>query len=521
MLYTYTKRYLKKNYKLSTSITWGVLDNVQFFNYIYERYTQEEFEKEISEVKEAFKDFFEPVGNILFRYKDGTIKIKIFPYVLKPQDSIYLDELISIIKNNPKAIKYPYKGQMNQIAITGKIRRAINQVLYQSNESINKKELIKYAIRKALELNERDIIVQLKKIFVVKIYHKTNAVAKNTEEIDSIDLHEYDDKKNESSANRYNGYDEEELKATYKELFPTEEELENFLNTTMDTLFQTKLNFKTITNKYYEENSLKLIHSQMAKELENYSSYEKDFLYGLAGYIFRQNFQKVHELMAMEIIKCIYEQDKNAKEFMLYYNGDTIIKDNKKYIIPSLETEDGRKWNNSSLIGICNLWMNIKKKKTTIENKIKEINNKINKLNQGLSVVEPEIKKLEKELEEKNEIYTKKQKEYKEMEIKFKLLQNSKKNSNEYFTMLKKLDKANTELMAYKSAVKDIQNKIDIIKESNMSSYIELAHYKDLKKNLLLDLRAQTLNINSKSQQMDPILNSLAKALMSRKKLIS
>jgi chromosome segregation ATPase len=206
---------------------------------------------------------------------------------------------------------------------------------------------------------------------------------------------------------------------------------------------------------------------------------------------------------------------------MLYYNGDTIIKDNKKYIIPSLETEDGRKWNNSSLIGICNLWMNVKKKKTTIENKIKEINNKINKLNQGLSAVEPEIKKLKKELEEKNKIYMEKQKEYKKLEIKFKLLQNSKKNSNEYFTMLKKLDKANSELMVYKDAVKEIQNKIDIIKESNMSSYIELAHYKDLKKNLLLDLKAQTLNINSKSQQMDPILNSLAKALMSRKKLIS
>ena len=71
MIYQYVKRYLKETYeKPSINSSWSRLDDVRFFNYIEERYSEDEFFKNISEVKEAFKDFFESpkltIANILY-----------------------------------------------------------------------------------------------------------------------------------------------------------------------------------------------------------------------------------------------------------------------------------------------------------------------------------------------------------------------------------------------------------------------------------------------------------------------
>ena len=213
MIYHYIRRYLKNVYeKPSLKIKWSQLDNIKFFHFIEDRYTMEEFRKELSEAKEAFRDFFEPIGTLLFRYKeDNGIAFKILPYSIEAKDSKYLSKLIHIIQNNRKAILYPYNNQNNQLAITGKIRRAINAEIYDIKESVNKKELIKYAIRKALDLSERDIVIQLKRIYLVKILQENQSLPKVvTKEKTELD---------KEKANRYNGYSQEQFEETYKKLF--------------------------------------------------------------------------------------------------------------------------------------------------------------------------------------------------------------------------------------------------------------------------------------------------------------
>ena len=176
MIYQYVKRYLKNTLeKPKMNFEWSPLDDVKFFNFIQQRYTLEEFSKEISEVKVAFKDFFEPVGKIVFRYKEENgIKFKIFPYRVKPQDSKHLTNIIKIINTNKKYIKYPYQGQDDQIVILGKIRREVNRELFDTEESVNVKELIRHAIKIALHLGQRDIVTQLKRKYLIKIFNKNN-----------------------------------------------------------------------------------------------------------------------------------------------------------------------------------------------------------------------------------------------------------------------------------------------------------------------------------------------------------
>jgi hypothetical protein len=515
MLYQYVKRYLKNTLKEPRiDLEWSTLDDIKFFNYIEQRYTLEEFSKEISEVKVAFKDFFEPIGNIVFRYKEESgIKFKIFPYKVKPQDSKHLKTIVKIINANKKHIKYPYQEQNDQIAILGKIRREVNRELFDTQESINKKELIKHALRVALHLGKKDIITQLKRKYIIKIFNK-NTVLDVDEEVLAPTARE-------GKANRFNGYTAEQIEETYKEIFKRgNANIKYFLKAAMKNVFYNDLNFRVISNEFYEAKSLKIIHQFIAKELSDYIQLEDDYLLGISGYLMRKNFYQIHELMAIELIECIYEKNTNATNFLLFYNGKTILLENTKYIIPSLESEDGRKWNNSSLIGICNLWMNTKKRKESYEHKLEDTNTKLDEINKKLAYIQPEKELQETTIKEVEEQAKSVNIKNSELEAKYAYLEKASLNSTEYFTIKKELVTSNTKVKELENIIKEAKSNLNAIKDANMTTYAELEIFTNQKKQLLEDVRNQDLDINSKSTQINSIIQSIVKVLMDRTKLM-
>lgn len=515
MLYQYVKRYLKHTLEEpKIDFEWSSLDDIKFFGYIEKRYTLEEFSKEVSEVKVAFKDFFGPIGNIVFRYKEESgIKFKIFPYRVKPQDSKHLKNIIKIIHTNRKHIKYPYQGQDDQIVILGKIRREVNREVFDTQESVNVKELIKHAIKLALQLSESDIVTQLKRKYLIKIFNKNTVL--------DVEKEVADPTPREGKANRFNGYTTEQIEETYKEIFEKgNANIKYFLKSTMEHAFKNDLDFKKIENKFYEAMSLKIIHQLIAKELSDYIQVENDYLLGVSGYLMRKYFQQIHEHMAIELIKCIYEKNNNATNFLLFYNGKTILMDNKKYIIPSLEAEDGRQWNSSSLIGICNLWMNTKKRKELYEHKLVDTDMKLDEINQKLAYIKPE-----KEFQENTINETQKEaegiiKNHEELEKKLTYLESTSLNSTEYFTLEKEVVLSYTKVAELENIIQEAKANLRAIKDTNMTTYTELEFFTDQRKQLLQDVKAQNLNIDSKSAQMDPIIQSIVKVLMARTKLL-
>ena len=518
MLYQYIKRYLKNTYHTpSADLEWDTLENMKFFSHIKKRYDMEEFAREISEVKEAFKSYFEPVGKVIFRYKKGEeeIRFKILPYSIEPKDSKHLEKIVNIVKTNKKYIEYPFNGREDQIAIWGKIGRDINKELNDTDESVNIKELAKYAIRKALNLSERDVIVQLKRKYIIKLFDKANHANSSNTTINP------EEKEEAGKANRFNGYTTDELEGTYKELFGKKKvDIDEFLQTVMDNCFEGELNFRYISNQYYEKNALRIIHTAIAKELGDYLSYEKDYILGFTGFVMRKHFYKIHELMAINLLERIYEKDTNANQFLLYYNGKTILKDNKKYVIPSLETKDGKQWNNSSLIGICNVWMNTKKKKEECEAKLKKVDKKLSELKIKLSHIQPEKERQEKKLADASQKYEKINTKYQELVSQYKYLEASHLNSYEYFSTKEQLEAVEKELHSAQEAIDKAKFNIQAIKDANYNTFTELDYYTNSKHQLLGDLKAQNSNIDSKSAQIDPIIESIIKVLMSRTKLM-
>lgn len=367
MIYQYTKRYLKEKYKEPTeNFQWKNLDNLNFLSHIQQRYSDEFLQKEIKEVKEAFKDFFEPIGTLLFRYTDEYgLRFKIFPYRVKPQDSEYLESIVKIIKKNKKHIQLSYEGQENQIAILGKIRRDIDTLMFDSEESVHKKELTKYAIKKALHLDEKDIVVELKRIYIVKIFDENaeeEAIEEPLESADTVKTH--------------NGYAKENIEKSYNSIFK-KANIKEFIQNTLDKLFQDKLNFAHISHDYYENKSLKIIHAQMSQDLSYYSSLEEDYLLGISTYILRNHIYYIHEIMTFRLLKEVYHKNQNATDFLLQFNGSIILKNGKKYQLPSLQDKNAQKISSAMITSTAFLYINIQNKIEKLKEKLKKLEKQI------------------------------------------------------------------------------------------------------------------------------------------------
>ena len=367
MIYQYSKRYLKEKYdEPIADFQWKNIDNLNFLSHIRLRYSDEQLHKEIREVKEAFKDFFEPVGTVLFRYtEEYGVRFKVFPYRVNPQESEHLEEIVKLIKKNRKYVQVCYDGQENQVAILGKIRREINALMFDSQESINKRELTKYAIRKSLNLDEKDVIVQLKRIYIVKIFDENTQPEEIEEPLVS-----------QEAQKSHNGYSKENIKKSYNEIF-NKADIEEFIQSILLKAFQTKLDFSNISHDYYEKKSLKIIHAQIAKDLSFYSALESDYLAGLASYILREQLYNIHKIMAMKLFEEIYNKNQNATDFILKFNGTIILYGGNKYKLPTLQDANSKPLSSTIITSTAFLYVKIKKKIEELQELIKTLDIKI------------------------------------------------------------------------------------------------------------------------------------------------
>lgn len=204
----------------------------------------------------------------------------------------------------------------------------------------------------------------------------------------------------------------------------------------------------------------------------------------------------------------------------VYYNGNTLLIDNKKYKVPSLESEDGQQWNSASLIGICNLWMNIKRKKERYQHKLSDTEYKILELEKSLLHVKPDKEAQEKELHLSEEKFLRADEAHSMITAKLKYLEVSSPNSDEYIAVLDKFKQWETILMQVKDDIKTAKSKLGAIKDANSNTYQELDFLNSQRLELIHDLKAQDLNIDSKNSQIDPIIDSIVRVLIARTKLV-
>lgn len=362
MIYLGLKFYLRKHLlRPSVNFKWTEEDNTKIFAYIHENFSDKYLAKGKNrlEIKQAFIDFFEPVGYILFRLKDDTINLRVFPYKMKPQESKYIDTLVQMIEHDEELIHFNYNSKADQILIDGKLRRNLyNFVEHIEDEHINKKELIKYVVRKALKLEEADLVLNKKRKIFIKLFKFT----KRKDIIEGTN----------TQANRYNGYTKEELEELYYEYFD-KDSINVFLEMIANTVFEDIFFHKRISNKQYEKNIYSIIQTLIAQELVEFTDKNIEFRKGFAGFMFRINFLYVFKHISNNVLKHISMREDFILDWLKYYDGKVFVDDGVKYLAPELITPDGERWNPVVIYSNISVWFKIREKIVFFNERLKSI----------------------------------------------------------------------------------------------------------------------------------------------------
>lgn len=355
--------------KPSIYFVWSSEHSEKLFAYLNEHLTDETIEtpKIQSAIKKGIREHFESLGSVLFKISSTQFRMKLFPYKIEPKNSVNLDAIINIIEENRDLIEYDSNNKKDLICLkenlTLKVKHFASHI---TNEEINKKELLKYAIREALELQESDIIIIKSTQIFIKLFSMNNC-------------HQVTESEKNTIAERYNGISEEHLISFYRDFF-IKDENRYFFHEVAEHFFEIYMLERKIDNITYEKNVFAFIQSIIIEYLEKSFDHNREFFKGFAGYIFRIHFKEVFRYIANMILTEISASNKYMINFLKYYSLNVIVIDGKKYKVPEIEAGNGLKWSVSSMMSIVKIYIktdqsidNILNKKDKLQESIEDL----------------------------------------------------------------------------------------------------------------------------------------------------
>lgn len=355
MIKKYVTRFLRQYItNISKEYQIDSLTKSRFQKYICEHYSHEDLLNSCNDIKLCFKDHFREYGDITFKFHpDQGLEFKLIPYDINPKDSNEFKNLVTLLKDNEDLVEYPFNNSNDLIGITGKLRSDFYTILSQNRERVNKKELIKVVLQTALQLSERDVIMIQKTQFIIKIFDTNKHLNKTLNKDEKVQK----PKPINHSEKRFNGFNPDELEKHFKLLF-SNTSIDDFYEGLLITLFSQNLNFKKISHNFYEKNALTLIKSSIFDELSRTLSNNSEYIDGLAGYIFREHFEIVHNKMALHLLKELSKSECEKVElFLKHYNGQSRTIHDRRYKFPILVNKKGTLWNITSIKSLASLWL--------------------------------------------------------------------------------------------------------------------------------------------------------------------
>ena len=265
--------------------------------------------------------------------------------MVEPKESKYIEPIVTLLQENEALIDFTHHGREDQIAISQELKEKVcNFAANIQDEKVDAKELIRYCVRQALELEESDIVIIKQSSIFIKIFDHSKKRQITTNDVGTV-------------ASRFNGIEENELIGFYQEYFIEDNPKEFFI--LISKLFVQKyLIDEQIDNYHYEKYVFSLIQKIITEQLEEIYDHNRDFFIGFAGYVFRKHFKEVFANIADLILSEIVIGNKYMVEFLKYYSLDIVIINGQKYKVPPLQTEDGLKWNVVSLHSVVKVYIN-------------------------------------------------------------------------------------------------------------------------------------------------------------------
>ena len=279
-------------------------------------------------------DFFHEVGSVTVVFKGmERIGVKIRPYTKDPEESSYFGDLIDIVEAHHEEIEDAAPRE-DLLVVDETIYQMLEKVVRLSEEPINKRALIKQAVRKGLGLSKRDVVV----IFHGKVYIRIYKILNN--------------KNFPAIERRFQGLPEEEMQQLQHEYFAGG--VEPFLVEVAQSAMEGPLHVSSVDNETFEKSNVRVMHKALSDALETKIGEEKMVLEGFAGYLMRRYFQLIYRSMSAYLIEQLSTRDAETDAFLRYYDGQIVLgSDGKKYRRPEIVDKEGIRWNLATIIAVA------------------------------------------------------------------------------------------------------------------------------------------------------------------------
>lgn len=335
------------------------------------------------EIKEAIEEFFAPLHRVYVQFitKD---KFQIVTKVLQDEPH-YNAELIQ--KLVPKIV--PFREDLvddlkTHVGIKLKQEMKDEFLSLIDKNSNEEKDALKVAIKEALDLDRRDLVIYLSDSIVIKQFqlmgHEKDIHITHDNELDSLKM----------------------------KLFPTTKDVERVLSETSKHLLTHELDFTKIDNSHFANHYKSAIFTTIFNYLQtNFKELQKTTIEKFSIYFTKINLYYFLENMVEYLLNLLIKRDTHAERFIRYYNGEVEFTQDGKYQKPELIDEDGNIWSPSSIITtVLQYHKNL--------DSIKEIEEDLLKLQEKFKSFEDEIDKYaieRKEIENnlEDEVATKKE----------------------------------------------------------------------------------------------------------------
>ncbi|NWF67425.1 MAG: hypothetical protein HXX81_08175 [Campylobacterales bacterium] len=299
------------------------------------KYTIDDITNQKESIRKAFKTFFQKIEQQIALFFDDSLNI-VVKDINKKQFGKHT-KTAHLITNQIQDLKSKIdliEPVNNVILIEDDILKNIK--FDNSLEHKMKKELLKYSLKKGLNLDARDIVFFLNdKVAIKKFMYECIGGKKHT-----------------ILERRSNGLPAEELEKIKQKVF--EQNIWDQMQKKIKLLMEYELNFTEISNEAFHKNYIKILQQEINSLILKYLDDTEDEIVkkSFSSYLLRENFEKIHYLFAEELLELCTNRNKNAENFIKFYNGDVIVIDGKKIQKPEILDENNQKWNAVNVLPI-------------------------------------------------------------------------------------------------------------------------------------------------------------------------
>jgi predicted nucleic acid-binding Zn-ribbon protein len=327
-------------------------------------------------IRNAIFDYFSQKGfkcYVFFRSNNkASIRLKLFDL----ENNIYVDRLKKEYKDIEQHLKV--KNEKDKIYI---LPKEPITVMLGSLESIEhesmKKDLIRSAVKKILDLHKRDAIFFVNNQLLIK---KFTPAAEN---------------KDRAARRYYDDIPKEKLEKFSK--FLKKSNIDLRIQNELKKLCRNDFDFKRINNFSFGKNFVKVLQDMSIRITGSLVSDEEEVIFGYANFLLRTYFEKIMLFLGTTLIDLVLEKDRNAEAFLKFYNGDVAFAPNgAKFKKPDIIDSYGQRWNFSTIFQLS-------MQRIKMLEKIKESQEAIQKTKDAIEDLGKKIAESEKEAKSKKE----------------------------------------------------------------------------------------------------------------------